>query len=150
MFSRRIVLIDLGSEIDAQHIMVIKSVYFVLGWVFFALGVIGIFLPVMPTTPFMILALWGFSRSSDRFHNWLYNHRYFGPSLQMWNKHRVIPKIAKIMSLSFMSISFIYMVFFVPLAIAVKVLIAVLMLYGAWFILTKPSTPPKNESLTET
>ena len=130
--------------------IVMKSVYFVLGWLFFTLGVIGVFLPVVPTTPFMILALWCFSRSSERFHNWLYNHRFFGPPLQMWHEHRVIPKIAKIISMSFMGISFVYMAFFSPLIMTFKALITVLMLYGAWFILTKPSNLPKNESITET
>jgi uncharacterized protein len=121
-----------------------RVVYFSLGWVFFALGIIGILLPVMPTTPFMLLALWGFARSSDKFHNWLYTHRLFGPPLQQWNEHRVIPLIAKIMSVSFMSISFVMMMFFSPLMMWLKLIIAALMIYGAWFILSKPSKPPAN------
>ena len=121
-----------------------RVVYFSLGWVFFALGVIGVLLPVMPTTPFMLLALWGFARSSDKFHNWLYTHRLIGPPLQQWNKHRVIPLIAKIMSVSFMSISFVIMMLFSPMMMWVKLIIAVIMIYGAWFILTKPSNPPVN------
>ena len=121
-----------------------RAVYFSLGWLFFALGIIGILLPVVPTTPFMLLALWGFSRSSDRFHNWLYTHRLFGPPLQDWSKHRVIPLYAKIMSVSFMSISFVMMLFFSPLVMWLKLVIATLMLYGAWFILSKPSKPLKD------
>jgi len=119
-----------------------RAVYFSLGWLFFALGAIGVLLPVMPTTPFMLLALWAFARSSDRFHNWLYNHRFFGPPLQQWNQHRVIPLPAKIMSVSFMSISFVFMLFFSPLVMWLKLVIASLMIYGAWFILSKPSRPP--------
>ncbi|MCW9046453.1 MAG: YbaN family protein [Gammaproteobacteria bacterium] len=126
-----------------------RIIYFILGWVFFALGAIGVLLPVVPTTPFMLLALWAFSRSSERFHNWLYNHRFFGPPLQMWNKYGVIPLVAKVMSVSFMSISFIYMLFFSPLGIMYKVIIAILMIYGAWFILTRPSNPPKHDSVAE-
>lgn len=126
-----------------------RIVYFVLGWVFFALGAIGVLLPVVPTTPFMLLALWAFSRSSVRFHDWLYKHRFFGPPLQMWSKHRVIPLAAKIMSVSFMSISFIYMVIFSPLGVMLKSAIAIFMIYGAWFILSKPSSPPKHDSMSE-
>jgi len=121
-----------------------RIVYFSLGWVFFTLGLIGVLLPVIPTTPFMLLALWGFARSSDKFHNWLYTHRFFGPTLQQWNKHRVIPLIAKIMSISFMSISFVMMMFFSSLIIWLKLSVAVLMLYAAWFILSKPSKPPEK------
>jgi len=126
-----------------------RIIYFILGWLFFTLGAIGVLLPVIPTTPFMLLALWAFSRSSERFHNWLYHHRFFGPPLQMWNKYRVIPLAAKIMSVSFMSISFIYMMIFSPVGIVLKFIIAVLMIYGAWFILTKPSYPPKHDSVAE-
>jgi len=121
-----------------------RVVYFSLGWIFFALGIIGILLPVMPTTPFMLLALWGFARSSDKFHNWLYTHRFFGPPLRQWNEHRVIPLIAKIMSVSFMSISFVMMMFSSYLVMWQKLTVAALMLYGAWFILSKPSKPPAN------
>jgi len=126
-----------------------RILYFILGWLFFALGAIGVVLPVLPTTPFMLLALWAFSRSSKRFYNWLYNHKFFGPPLQMWEKHRVIPFAAKVMSISFMSISFIYMAIFSPVGIMLKLSVAAIMLYGAWFILTKPSNPPKIEPITD-
>ena len=125
-----------------------RHLYFSLGWLFFALGVIGVLLPVVPTTPFMLLALWAFSRSSQRFHNWLYTHRLFGPPLQQWENFRVIPLYAKIMSISFMSISLLYMLFFVPMNVWIKVLVAMLMLYGAWFILSKPSSPPEKDHST--
>lgn len=115
--------------------------YFFSGWLFFLLGAIGVLLPVLPTTPFMLLALWCFSNSSERFHQWLYHHRLFGPSLQAWHKHRVIPLAAKIMSVSIMILSFSYLLFFRQLAIEWLLITAALMLYGAWFILTKPSKP---------
>jgi len=121
-----------------------RAVYFILGWIFFIIGAIGVLLPVLPTTPFMLLALWAFSRSSERFHHWLYHHKFFGPPLQMWQQHRVIPLVAKIMSISFMSISLIFMLIYSSLSILFKLSIAVFMLYGVWFILTKPSNPPEN------
>lgn len=123
-----------------------RALYFSLGWLFFALGAIGVLLPVMPTTPFMLLALWAFSQSSERFHNWLYNHRFFGPPLQKWKQYRVIPLPAKIVSVSFMSISLVYMTLFVPVPVWLKLIVATLMVYGAWFILTKPSNAPSKNS----
>ena len=126
-----------------------RVIYFIAGWIFFSLGIIGLLLPVMPTTPFMLLALWAFSRSSERFHNWLYHHKLFGPPLQMWQRHRVIPLAAKIVSVGFMSISFIFMLVYLPFAIYLKIGIAALMIFGAWFILTKPSRPPATGNFTE-
>ncbi|MCF6226816.1 MAG: YbaN family protein [Xanthomonadales bacterium] len=113
-----------------------------LGWLFFAVGVIGIFLPVLPTTPFMILALWCFSKSSERFHYWLYHHKIFGPGLKLWDQHRVIPLIAKIFALSFIAISLAYLFVFSSLVLWVKLLAATSMLAGAIYVLSKPSKPP--------
>jgi len=119
-----------------------RAIYFSLGWLFFAIGAVGVILPVLPTTPFMLLALWAFARSSERFHNWLFTHRFFGPPLQQWEKYRVIPMAAKIMSISVMSLSFIFMMLYSSADLWLKLLITALMLYGAWFILTKPSRKP--------
>jgi len=121
--------------------------YFFTGWFFFLLGAAGVLLPVLPTTPFMLLALWCFSNSSERFHHWLYHHRFFGPPLQSWKKYRVIPLPAKIMSVLVMLISYSYLLLFRQLATIWLVISGVLMAYGAWFILTKPSKPePSSDS----
>jgi uncharacterized membrane protein YbaN (DUF454 family) len=118
-----------------------KPLYFALAWLFFALGVLGAVLPGLPTVPFMLLALWAFSRSSRRFHDWLYTHRLFGPPLQDWQQHRVIPLRAKIFSLTSMVLSMAYMVLFAQMAPWTIAITAAVMAYGAWFILSHPSRP---------
>jgi uncharacterized membrane protein YbaN (DUF454 family) len=60
--------------------------------------VIGIFVPLWPTTPFILLAAICYSRSSERFHDWIYQHRIFGPMLRAWEQHGVISPRAKLIS----------------------------------------------------
>lgn len=62
-----------------------------LGWGFVIVGVVGIVLPLVPTTPFLLLALMCFSRSSTRFHDWLYHHPTLGVILREWRENRRIP-----------------------------------------------------------
>lgn len=116
-----------------------------LGFVFFGLGLIGVLLPGLPTTVFMLLALWAFARSSERFHDWLYHHRLFGPPLQAWHTYRVIPLRAKVLAVTMMAGSLVYLLFFTRMYLWLKAVVLLAMLYGAWFILSKPSVRPAAE-----
>ena len=120
----------------------VRQCLFILGLVCTGLGVAGLILPVMPGTVFLLIALWAFSRSSERFERWLYNHRVFGPPLQRWHEHRVISARAKMASLGAMTVSLGYLVFFTETSPLILVATGGLMLFGAWYILTKPSKVP--------
>lgn len=117
-----------------------RLLYMAFGWAMFILGFIGAFLPVLPTTPLMLLALWGFSNRSESVHNWLYNHPKFGPSLQQWDQHRVIPLKAKLTALIMMCISASYLIFFSSAPTIVIIISLGLMLFGILYVLSKPST----------
>ena len=75
----------------------LKQYFFItLGWVFVALAAIGAVLPLLPTTPFLILALACFAENSPRFHRMLLDHKWFGPPLQQWEKtHTMRPAVKK-------------------------------------------------------
>ena len=113
-----------------------------LGWSLFALGLAGTVLPVLPTTPFMILALGAFAKGSDRVHAWLYDHPRFGPALHKWTAHHVIPLKAKVLAIGAMSASLTVLAVqgtVHPLGVFAA---SALMGYGALFILSKPSHAP--------
>jgi uncharacterized membrane protein YbaN (DUF454 family) len=113
--------------------------YVALGCMFVGLGVIGAFLPVMPTTVFLIGALWAFAKSSPRLETWLLEHPRFGPRLVAWRAHRVIPLRVKIFAFSSMAASLALMfVMRAPwFAIAAA---AALMLIGVIYIARCPSS----------
>ena len=86
-----------------------------LGALFLGLGVAGIFLPVLPTTPSLLLSAACFARSSRRITHWLHNHPRFGPLIREWHEHRAMPYRAKRTALLLIAVSFfISIAFFVP------------------------------------
>lgn len=118
-----------------------RLLYLTFGWTMFTLGFVGAFLPVLPTTPLMILALWGFSNGSETLHNWLYSHPRFGPALQDWDKYRMIPVKAKITAVTMMAISSAYLILLSGLENYLIIIALGLMAFGAIYVLTKPSRP---------
>ena len=82
-------------DLAANRSPLIRNLLIVIGWLSVVLGVIGVFLPIMPTTPFILLAGWCFARSSQRFHSWLLNHRYLGPILKAWQESGAIPRTVR-------------------------------------------------------
>ena len=119
-----------------------RPFYFLLGWCAFSLGAVGALVPGLPTVPLMLVALWAFSKSSDRFHQWLYSHRIFGPPLQQWHQHRVIPLRAKVLSVIMMAASLTYMAFFTDVSPTLLAVTALVMLGGAAYILRQRSAVP--------
>lgn len=113
-----------------------------LGCFFTALGFAGAFLPILPTTPFLLLALWAFSGSSQRFHDWLYHHPRFGPRLQEWKQHRVIPWRVKIVAWTSMAASLAYIIFVRRMAWPIVAAVAAVMVIGVAYVATKPSRLP--------
>ena len=107
------------------------------------LGIIGIFVPVMPTVPFLIVAAWAASRSSPRLHRWLMNHPRFGSELRDWNAYGVVPRKAKLFATVMMSFSCIGMLIVAPARWlpAVFALIAVIVAVMVW-LWKRPEEPP--------
>ena len=115
-----------------------RRFYLALGLAFVALGFIGAFLPVLPTTPFLILAAACFARSSPRLEAWLLDHPRFGPALRAWRERGAIPWNAKLMALAGMSGGFLVFWFTHRPGPLLTVGVVTLMLTGLAYVFTRP------------
>ena len=119
----------------------VRWLYLAGGWIFLALGAAGIVLPVLPTTPFVLLAAWCFSRGSTRLHRWLLDNRTFGPTIRAWEEHRVIPLRIKMLASAVMLLLVGSMLVGANAARPANIAAVLLVAVGLTFIWSKPSAP---------
>jgi uncharacterized membrane protein YbaN (DUF454 family) len=93
----------------------LRYVLLAIGWLSVALGVLGIFLPVLPTTPFLLLAAACFARSSPRFYHWLVGHPRLGPWIRDYLEGNGIPLKGKVYAIGLMWTSILFSCYLVPM-----------------------------------
>ena len=118
------------------------------GFVSLALGVAGIVLPLLPTTPFLLLSAACFVRSSDRHYQWLINHKWFGRIIRDYRVHKAIPLGTKVLAILLLWATILYSVFFAATQLWLRVLlIAIAITVSAHILHFK--TKKKNDNLSE-
>lgn len=122
----------------------LRMAWLAAGCAALALGAVGAVLPLLPTTPFVLLAAYCFARSSPRLHAWLLAHRHFGPLIRAWQRERAIPASAK--RAAYLAIGGVF-VLSLLLGVSTRVLAVQALVLGAsaLFIFTRPtggSYPP--------
>lgn len=122
-----------------------RWLFYSAGWLCIVLGIAGIFLPILPTTPFAILAAWCFSKSSPRWHQWLLQHKIFGPTIQNWEAHGVISLKAKCLATIMIILLFSYTLIFVQVHLVIKSIVTCIGVGVLAFIWTRPSKALKND-----
>lgn len=129
-----------------HHPLPIRVLCAALGTLFVVVGLVGIFLPVLPTTPFLLLAAACYARSSRRIHGWLLQHAHFGPLIREWHEHRSMPYRAKRRALWLLALSFaISIAFFVPGWAAKLAMAAAGLVLGAWIArIPSRDAPPRH------
>ena len=100
-----------------------KTICIILGTISLGLGILGIFLPLLPTTPFLLLTAALYFKGSPRLYQWLLNHKYFGTYIRNFRENKAIPLRAKIISLLLMWGTMLYCIFFLIPSVWVKILL---------------------------
>ncbi|MYL23429.1 DUF454 family protein [Halomonas alkaliantarctica] len=116
-----------------------QIVWCALAYLCIGLGVAGIVLPLLPTTPFLLLALWAATKGSPRLAQWLYHHPRFGPYLHAWREQRAIPRRAKGAAIVLMAMS-LGMLWWTGVGAMLLVAMALFFCAVSSFILTRPDT----------
>ncbi|MDF2779936.1 MAG: hypothetical protein K0S90_3459, partial [Enterobacteriaceae bacterium] len=115
----------LAKKPDNDPIMQ-RTLLIIIGWLAVALGTLGVVLPVLPTTPFILLAAWCFARSSPRFHAWLLYRSWFGSYLRHWQQYRAMPPGAKPRAIAIILLTFAISLWLVKLLWVRFLLLAIL------------------------
>lgn len=110
----------------------VRWLYLALALLFLLLGIIGAFLPVLPTTPFILLSAWAAARSSPRLLDWLENHTAFGPMIRDWRLGGVVSRRAKWIATLMMAASALYLLWAVSSRWAVGLAMGSMALVLAW------------------
>lgn len=118
----------------------VKWLLFVLAWLSFVLGIIGAFLPILPTTPFLILSAFLFSKSSPRFHAWLLNLPVAGDAVRDWQDNRVIKPKAKILCASMILLSFVLIWMNPKILVLIKLVITLVLTSVGIFVVSRKNS----------
>ena len=120
--------------------MLKKWIYLSVGGLSLLLGIVGIFLPLLPATPFLLLSAFCFSQGHPGLHAWLLNHRLLGPPLVDWEKNRVIRPRSKFVALCMIAIGVATVwLRLTPDRFAIQLAVTAIMFGVAIFILTRKS-----------
>ena len=114
---------DNSSKIKPISNKILRIILIIGGTFFVALGILGIFLPLLPTTPFLLLAAALYARSSLRFYNWLLSNRVFGKYIKNNLEGNGMPLQAKIISITLLWITILYSAFFIIDIIFVRIIL---------------------------
>ncbi|MCP4621184.1 MAG: DUF454 domain-containing protein [Bradyrhizobium sp.] len=124
-----------------------RIIYIGLGWVFVALGVIGLIMPLMPGAVFLIIAAWCFARSSPRFEAWLLDHPTLGKPLRDWRAAGAIPRSGKIVACAGMAMGFSVFCYSLEPSLPLGAAVAVFFLACAAYVVSRPAAAGQDSSI---
>lgn len=123
----------------------VRALLLVAGTLCVALGMLGIFLPLLPTTPFLLVAAACYARASRRFYRWLLSNRTFGPMIYEWRTHRSIPYRTKIGAIALMGATLAASIVFFVEPVWLQAALALMGVALAVWMYRLPSREPEPE-----
>jgi uncharacterized membrane protein YbaN (DUF454 family) len=124
---------DYSAEVRKPGSLTVRVMLVAAGTLCVGLGIVGLFMPVLPTTPFLLLAAACYARASSRFYNWLLNNRTFGPTIREWRRYRSIPYRTKLTAIALMAVTLTSSIVFFVRSPALQAALAVLgVLLAVW------------------
>jgi uncharacterized membrane protein YbaN (DUF454 family) len=126
-----------------------KYLLIIFGWFFVTLGIIGIFVPLMPTTIFFILAAASFARSSEKFYNWLINHPKFGKFIKDYREKRGIPLKSKVIAVSMLIVTIGSSAYFFTERILVRIILVIIAFCISAYIVSLRTIKDTERALNE-
>ena len=119
-----------------------RPLFLLVGWLSVGLGFLGIIMPLFPTTPFLLVAVWAFSKSSPELAVRIRSHRVAGPYIIAWQDHGVIPTKAKALAVTMLAAMLAYLHFGVAVAVWIEIAVAIVLAITAIYIVLRPGNEP--------
>ena len=132
--------IDYSHEVKLIRSKPMRYLLIALSCFFLALGILGVLLPGLPTTPFVLLSAYLYAKSSARFYNWLMNQKHMGPPLRNWKETGSIPLKVKVFAILVLTATLGPTIIFLVPILAIKVGLAIIGILVAIFIATRPNS----------
>ncbi|HMQ68439.1 MAG TPA: YbaN family protein [Ignavibacteria bacterium] len=128
------------NNIDEKQLKIssnpfLRWLLIISGFVLTGIGIAGMFLPLLPTTIFLLLAAWCFARSSEKFYKWLHNNRFFGKYLSDYSSGRGMTLRSKIFSITFLWAGILFSVFYATEVFYVRILLLTIAIGVTWHLL---------------
>jgi hypothetical protein len=119
-----------SGQSDKTTNQLLKCILITIGTIFVGIGIIGIFIPILPTTPFLLLAAACYARSSTRFYNWLINNKLIGTYIKNYREGKGVPIRVKVFTILLLWITILFSVFFILLISWIKIILIIIIAIG--------------------
>lgn len=126
---------SINDEIFIHQNPLVRWIFLISGFILVGVGIVGMFLPLLPTTIFFILAAWCFARSSERFHYWLHNNRFFGKYLRNYRVKGGMTVKSKVITISILMAGILFSILYATDNIIVRILLAAILIGVSWHLI---------------